>query len=411
MAAPAVASLTLAEIVRDHLAEFRRGRPLSRHQTKALRDIARCRTAELGGQRYWCAHCGHEHFVFHSCRNRHCPQCQARDSAEWVEQRRGDLLPTPYFHHVFTLPHEFNPWFLTSDRNQQALLGLLFEAASQTLLTFGRKHLGGQLGVTLVLHTWDQQLRPHYHVHGLSPAGAWQAATGRWIAGGRKFLFPVQGVSRMFRAKFLDGLARLWAAGELDSPDTLRFPPGVLPRAWLRYWRRRKWVIYAQPPFAGPSKLLDYLGRYTHRAAIGHERLKAYDGRRVTFRYRDRADGDRVKSLTLDASEFLARFVTHVLPDRFQRVRHYGFLANRGKAERLANIRRALGVYDQSTTTIEPPIDWIAWLREIVGVEVLRCPRCGRELQCEEFPRPQRPTALASPSEPALHARPYDDTS
>jgi hypothetical protein len=322
-----------------------------------------------------------------------------------------DLLPTPYFHHVFTLPHEFNPWFPTSDRNQRMLLGLLFEAASQTLLTFGRKHLGGQLGVTLVLHTWDQQLRPHYHVHGLTPAGAWQAATGRWIAGGRKFLFPVHGVSRMFRAKFLDGFARLWATGELDSPDTLRFPPGVRPHAWLRDWRRRPWVVYAQPPFAGPSKLLDYLGRYTHRAAIGHERLQAYDGRKVTFRYRDRADGDRVKWLTLDASEFLARFVSHVLPDRFQHVRHYGFLANRGKAERLANIRRALGVYDRSATTIEQPVDWIAWLREIVGVEVLRCPRCGQELQREEFPRPQRQTALASPSEPAPQLHPYDDTS
>lgn len=403
------ASVTLAEIVRDHAARFRRGRPLTRHQTKALRDIARCRTAALGGQRYWCAHCGHEHFVFHSCRNRHCPQCQAQDRAEWVEQRRAELLPVPYFHHVFTLPHEFNPWILASERNQRALLGLLFEAASQTLLTFGRKQLGGQIGLTLVLHTWDQQLRPHYHVHGLMPSGAWKGEASRWIAGGRKFLFAVRGLSRMFRAKFLDGLARLWSAGELDSPDARRFPPGELPRWWLRRWRRRAWVVYSQPPFAGPRKLLDYLGRYTHRAAIGNERLVEYDRQLVTFRYRDRADGDRVKLLKLDAIEFLSRFVTHVLPDRFQRIRHYGFLANRGKAERLARIRESLGVSEP--LSVDEPLSWSEWLREVAGLDVLRCPRCGQPLHCEELPRPPKLHAVERISELTTHRREYDDSS
>ena len=235
---------------------------LSVEQYRAMWAIAHCRTATMGGHIERCQQCSLTRYQYHSCRNRHCPKCQAQASAEWRQARQRDLLPVPYFHHVFTLPHELNDLILASERNRWALLTLLFHSAAETLLEFGRNNLGGQLGITLVLHTWDQQLRPHFHVHALVPSGALATGDGCWIAGGRKFLFPVRALSKVFRAKYLDGIASLLAEGELDRPS----PDEVLRdettcRRWLRHLRKKSWVVYAQPPFAGPRKLLDYLSR------------------------------------------------------------------------------------------------------------------------------------------------------
>ena len=338
-------SCELADVFQLYGEAYRRSHRLSPHQRHVMRDITRCRTAALGGHRAWCDGCGFERYNYHSCRNRHCPKCQSVDRAAWVEARSSELLPVPYFHHVFTLPHELNPLVQCSEPNQRALLKLLFDATAATLLKFGRGELGGKVGFTLVLHTWDQQLRPHLHVHCIMASGALGDEGQHWIAGGAKFLFPVCGLSEVFRAKYLDGLAELLAEGALDIPPQLAAlgTPGCR-RRLLRQWRTKPWVAYSKPPFAGPQKLLDYLGRYTHRVAISNHRLLGCDDGQVRFSYRDRKEGDRLKTATLPAGEFIGRFLEHVLPARFLRIRHYGFLANRAKQTQLAQCRRLLGV-------------------------------------------------------------------
>ena len=373
----------LAEIVRQYGASYQATHGLSAAQRKAMWAIAHCRTEALGGQREWCPECGFERYVYHSCRNRHCPLCQRVATGAWVSARRAELLPVPYFHEVFTLPHELNALIGYSERNQWALLGLLFDATAGTLLTFGRTELGGTVGFTLVLHTWDQLLRSHYHLHGLIPSGALSADGTRWVAGGRKFLFRVCGLSKMFRAKYVDGVEALLAAGALDLPPQLAELSAADRRhRWLRQLRRQRWVVYSQAPFAGPRKLVDYLGRYTYRVALGNERLVDCADGQVTFRYRDRRDGDRQKTAVLPAEEFLHRFLQHVLPDGFYRVRHYGLLANRGKRQRLAWCRKLLGAGPRPVAAAEPRTAR-EWLRQVLGIEVSRCPHCGAELRSE----------------------------
>jgi hypothetical protein len=273
-------------------------------------------------------------------------------------------------------------------------LGLLFDAAAGTLLTFGRRELGGTVGFTLVLHTWDQLLRAHYHLHGLIASGALSADGTRWIAGGRQFLFPVRGLSQLFRRKYLDGVEALLVAGLLDLPPQLAELAGADRRhRWLRRLRRQRWVVYSQAPFAGPRKLVDYLGRYTHRVAIGNERLVSCVDGEVTFRYRDRRDGDGVKTAVLPAEEFLDRFLQHVLPDGFYRVRHYGLLANRGKHQRLAWCRELLGARPRPTAVAEPRTAR-EWLRAELGIDVRRCPCCGAELREEPLLVVRKPLAV-----------------
>jgi uncharacterized protein (UPF0212 family) len=373
----------LAEIFARYGGDYARNHPLRKNQRKALRAIIRCRTAALGGHREWCDSCGFERYVYHSCRNRHCPKCQSTAKAAWVAARQQELLPVPYFHNVFTLPHELNRLILWTERNQRALLKLLFDAAAHTLLEFGRRDLGGQLGVTLVLHTWDQQLRAHFHVHALIPSGALSADGSHWIAGGRQFLFPVCGLSKMFRGKYLDGLSQLLERGELDlPPQWAALGQAESRHRYLRQWRKKPWVVYSQRPFAGPRKLLDYLGRYTHRVAISNQRLLSCEEGQVLFRYRDRRDGDRCKSAAVPAEEFIGRFLQHVLPDRFARIRHYGLLANRGKHQRLAHCRQLLGTRLWVSEEASPR-NAAEWLKRLLDIDITRCPCCGAELQRE----------------------------
>lgn len=382
-------SCELADVFRRYGEAYLNTHPLTRAQRKAAWAITHCRTAALGGHREWCEACGFERYLYHSCRNRHCPKCQSTATAAWVAARQEELLPVPYFHNVFTLPHELNPLILFSQRNRRALLGLLFDATAQTLLEFGRSELGGKIGFTLVLHTWDQRLRAHFHLHGLIASGALADDGTRWIAGGRQFLFPVRGLSKMFRAKYLDGLAALLEAGELDVPPQLAELADVQARRrLLRRWRKKPWVVYSQAPFAGPRKLLDYLGRYTHRVAIGNHRILSCEGGQVRYRYRDRRDGDRLKTDVIPAEEFLQRFLQHVLPDRLLRIRHYGLLANRGKRKHLAQCRELLGARppdanDQPQTAAE-------WMRALLGIDIARCPGCGGQLHRELLPRSVR---------------------
>ena len=360
---------------------------LLRAQRKALRDITRCRTAELGGHRQWCERCGFERFVYHSCRNRHCPKCQTPETADWVEAHQQELLPVPYFHNVFTLPHELNPLVLWNTDNQRALLKLLFDAAAQTLLEFGRGERGGKIGFTLVLHTWEATeaadrigrnkaeggsliTSPHFHVHALIASGALSPDGSRWVAGGSKFLFPVHGLSKMFRGKFLDGLRKLFANGRLDLPPHLSaLHAPMARRRFLGTLRAKGWVVYSKRPFAAPRKLVDYLGRYTHRAAISNHRLLSCDDGRVRFTHRDRKDGDRPQVALLTAREFIGRFLRHILPERFQRIGHYGLLANRGKPERLSRARQLLGAKPPASTELQPRTlaDWLKRVLHIDG--------------------------------------------
>ena len=400
----------LADVIRRYADRYQRTRRLSSAQYKALWAIRNCRTAALGGHREYCETCGYETFRYHSCRNRHCPKCQSQQRDAWVEARIADLLPVPYFHQVFTIPHQLNPLILPGEPNRRVILKLLFDATAETLFSFGRETFGGKVGFMLLLHTWDQQLRLHVHLHCLIASGALvtDRGNGRWVAGGRKFLFPVHGLSKMFHAVFLRGLKTLLSHDDLDVPPSLAWLDHADHRRLSR-WLPAPWVVYSKPPFAGPKKLLDYLGRYTHRVAISNDRLLSCNDDRVRFAWRDRRDGDRVKEAGIPAEEFLSRFLKHVLPDRFQRIRHYGLIANRGKNERLDRCRRLLGgTRFSQTAASSPDSSTLAdWLIDVLGVHPDRCPCCGGTLHRAVI----APQPYISISPPIVTGRAYWDTS
>jgi hypothetical protein len=344
----------LADIVRAHGSAFRATHRLCAVQQRALRAIERCRTAALGGELRQCDACGRQRYVYHSCRNRHCPKCQTRAKEHWLAARRSELLPVPYYHLVFTLPHELNA---LAQHKPCELYTMLFAAASQTLIEFGRnpRWLGGEIAASLVLHTWGQTLSHHVHVHSLIAAGALDAA-GRWVCSRRGFLFPVKALSAVFRGKFLDALGKL--------PDQ---------RALLAALRAKPWVVYAKRPFAGPQQLLEYLGRYTQRTAISNERLVSAGADSVRFRYKDYAHGERRRIMQLEPIEFLRRFTLHVLPRGFNRIRHYGLLSNRIKHALLSRARAALAA--PVPATVAPESVHAFWQR-VAGIDIARCPHC-----------------------------------
>jgi len=375
--APRAPRLELAEIVRAHGAAYQRAHPLCRAQRRALRAIATCRTAVLGGHRAVCAACGAERITYNSCRNRHCPKCQRLATERWLAARRTEVLPLPYFHVVFTLPHALNP---LAQSHPRLLYRLLFQAAASTLLRFGRdpRHLGGDLGVTAGLHTWGQTLTQHVHVHCVVTGGALAADGARWLPARPGFLFPVRALARVFRGRYLARLQQAFDRGELHLTGGLA-PLGE-PAAfatWLAALRRQAWVVYCKPPFAGPEHVLAYLGRYTHRVALSNDRLLAVTDGRVRFRWRDYADGDRAKVMELAVEEFLRRFLLHVVPDGFVRIRHFGLLANRRRAAALAQCRTLLA---QPPPPAGPPESARALMLRVAGVDIERCPRCPQGL-------------------------------
>jgi hypothetical protein len=366
--------LELADIVRAHGDAYRRTHRLTRVQHLALRAIAACRTAVLGGHRETCDRCGAVRITYNSCRNRHCPKCQTLTKERWLAARRADVLPIPYFHVVFTLPHDLNA---LAQGNPRVIYALLFRAAADTLLTFGRdsRHLGGTIGITAILHTWGQNLTQHLHLHCLVTGGALVADRSRWIAGRSSFLFPVRALSRVFRAKYLAGLQRAFDAGQLT------FARGTEPVAdrhvfsgFLGQLRGTPWIVYAKRPFAGPEQVLAYLGRYTHRVALSNDRLVEHRDGRVSFRWKDSADHERVKILTLDTDEFLRRFLVHVVPRGFMRIRHFGLLANRARREALMRCRALLGEPQPADTE---PESVAVLMHRLTGVDLTRCPACG----------------------------------
>jgi hypothetical protein len=381
---PATGGLTLAAVLHAGLPLFRRTYRLPRYQWKILSAIQRCRTPALGGHRYRCGQCGREHFVAHGCGNRHCPQCQGAQAFDWLERQRAVLLPIPYFHVVFTLPHALNPLI---QQNRRALYRLLFDAASQTLLQFGQHELKAQLGVTAVLHTWGQKLGDHYHLHCIVTGGGWAQKGSGWVSSGRHYLFAIRALSKVFGGKFRAGLHALHTHGKLEGHGEVAAL--AMPTAWTAFGQmlqRQQWVVYAKRPFAGPEQVLAYLSRYTHRVAIGPRRLLALTETAVTFGYKDYADGHRRKTLTLALPEFVRRFCLHLLPERFVKIRHYGLLSNRQRQERIARVRVALGVPPA-------PVGTESAAQPAAATETRQgCPYCGALalIWLEEVPRPNR---------------------
>lgn len=376
--------LELADVFRLHACAYRNSHRLPLAHLKVLRAIEVCRTAALGGHIQQCNECGYQRPSYNSCRNRHCPKCQSLAKARWLEDRKADLLPVGYFHMVFTLPHELNPLVLS---NKKALCDLLFKAVSETLLEFGRNNLGGKIGLIAVLHTWDQTLLDHFHLHCLIPAGALSMDQSRWIPACDNFLFSVRALSKVYRGKMLDLLQQAF------DKDRLKFVgrcEGLSQRDHFKRWveklREKKWVVYAKNPFTSPERVLDYLGRYTHRVAISNNRIISIEEGKVSFQYRDRKTENKQRRMTLLAEEFIRRFLLHVLPDSFVRVRHYGILANRTKKEELGCCRRLLADGGQPPAPVNKSSKEL--MEEVAGVDLGVCPECkvGRMVIIRELP-------------------------
>lgn len=360
-----------ADIFRAYGESYRRNHPLPVSHLKVIEAVERCRTAALGGHLEQCDHCGFERPAYNSCRNRHCPKCQSLAKVKWLDKQKSELLPTGYFHLVFTLPHELNPLILV---NKKPLINILFQSVWQTLAQFAQRRLGGTLGITAVLHTWDQTLLDHFHVHCLVPAGALSFDRNRWVSARQDFLFPVKALSLVFRAKFLDSLKKsfdqnkLLFVGQIAPWATAKSFAGL-----LEGLRKKPWVVYAKKPFGSPAHVLDYLGRYTHRVALSNNRICSVHNGEVTFAYRDRKNQDRRKLMTLAAEEFIRRFLLHVIPKGFIRVRHYGFLANHSK-DCLSKCRQLIGL---TPTPLPPPQRSTEELMlALTGIDIHRCPFC-----------------------------------
>ncbi len=361
----------LAAILRAHGEATLATHALNRTQMKAWRAITACRTAALGGHITQCDACGDRRHVYHSCRNRHCPQCQTRAKEAWIAARGRELLPVPYFHLVFTLPHALSPLVAAAPRR---IYELLFRAVSTTLLEFAAdpRHLGGTPAFTLVLHTWTQELARHPHLHALVAGGALTLA-GDWVRPRRGFLFSVKALSKVFRGKFVAALGQEYAQGRFAPPPGRSSLDGAAWQALLTSLYRHDWVVYAKPAPGGPAQMLDYLARYTHKVAISNHRITGLADGVVSFRVRDarRPKAGRITSLL--APEFIRRFFLHVLPAGFKRIRHYGLLASRHKAVKLAICRALLDVPAPQPAVVESVAAFIA---RVAQADITRCSKC-----------------------------------
>jgi hypothetical protein len=389
-------ALELADVFRAAASGFRRWHHASFQQLKVMWMITHCRTAALGGHIDTCTGCGKDWGLsYNSCRNRHCPKCQAQARKRWLTARQRDLLPVPYFHVVFTLPHKLNTLIRA---NPVELYNLLFRSVADTLIEVAAnpKRLGAQIGFFAILHTWTQTLVFHPHIHCVVPGGGLNSDHTQWRATSDKFLLPRRILRSVFRGKFLDGLKNLAASGQIRFPPKLQFleDPKRF-RAWIRGLHIHPWVVYTKPPFGGPTQVLRYLGRYTHRVAISNHRLVSFDGNQVQFRYIDRKAGHAQRILDLPVDEFIRRFLSHVLPKGFVRIRHFGFMANFRRKASLETCRQLLrwvgSLTDHSVASTEP--NW-------------RCPDCHAPMTVRE-----RLTAVEIAFRPGLRLCAAFDTS
>ncbi|NOY58887.1 MAG: IS91 family transposase, partial [Calditrichaeota bacterium] len=373
------ANVTLNSILQDAGAAYRNQHRLPTFQIKAMRAIESCRTSALGGHVDRCDHCGYERVQYNSCRNRHCPNCQGLVRKNWVHAREKELLPIPYFHVVFTLPHELRPIALV---NRREMYNLLFRAASETLLQLGRdeRHLGGQVGIIAVLHTWGQTMIDHPHLHCIVTGGGISNDDSRWtqpkkMTPKRDFFIHVNVISDLFKKKFLDYFKRQYRAGAFKWVGQIRHLQDK--RAFQKMLDQlyaKKWVTYCKRPFGGPEQVIRYLGHYTHRVAISNGRIKSYENGKVSFSWKDYRDGSKTKIMTLATTEFIRRFLLHILPDNFYRIRYYGLLANRDRKTKLRRCHKLLGVIAAIESYERNSKKFDVLLLELCGVDICRCP-------------------------------------
>jgi hypothetical protein len=395
--------LEVADILRRYGNTYRAEHEgsLSSTQRRVMRAITACRTAALGGHLEACDECGHQRISYNSCRNRHCPKCQSLARAQWIEDRKSELLDCPYFHVVFTLPEEIAA---IAYQNKAVVYNLLFAATAETLGTIAAdpKQLGAEIGFFAVLHTWGQNLIHHPHLHCVVPGGGLSPDGERWIACRPGFFLPVRVLSRFFRRRFLELLGQAFERGELEFFSALESLRDR--KAFLRYLeplREKEWIVYAKAPFAGPEQVLEYVGRYTHRVAISNNRLLEIEDGQVTFRWRDYRDGDAHKTMTLTAGEFIRCFLLHVLPPGFHRIRYYGLLGNRHRQEKLEQCRRFLDMSLATPTDPDAaaPADYRDRYESLTGQSLHHCPICrrGRMIPIEQLPPsrvPEPPACL-----------------
>ena len=392
--------LEVADVFRRYGAAYRQQHAgsLSRGQRRVMSAIELCRTAALGGHLEECDCCGHQRPAYHSCRNRHCPKCQSLARAQWLKDRQAELLPVEYFHVVFTVPEEIAA---LAYQNKEVVYGILFRATAETLRTLAAdpQHLGAEIGFFAVLHSWGQNLLHHPHLHCVVPGGGLAPDGKRWIACRPGFFLPVNVLSCLFRRLFLDYLQAAFEQGQrhfFSSLERLRDPHAFA--HYLAPLRQIDWVVHAKPPFGGPEQVLNYLGRYTHRVAISNNRLLDIEDGKITFRWKDYRHNDRPRVMTLEADEFIRRFLLHVLPDGFQRIRHYGFLAHRYRKAKLALCRQLLGVALTAVVKRQDQPDYRDLYEKLTGRSLRECPVChaGHMVVIASLPASGRPPPLGN---------------
>jgi hypothetical protein len=369
--------LEVADIFRLYGDNYRKFNSLSYEQNKVMHHIEICRTAVLGGHAEQCDQCEFERISYNSCRDRHCPKCQTLVKERWLNDRKAELLPCGYFHLVFTLPHDLNPIILC---NKKITLNILFAAVKKTLQAFAKDpqwRLEGQLGMIAVLHTWSQTLIDHFHLHCLIPAGALSLAKDKWVPSRAKYLFAIGSLAKEFRKRYLRCLKKAYSDAELIfQGNTAVFESDQEFNRLLESLSELKWIAYAKRPFAGPEQVLEYLGRYTHRVAISNNRIISIDNDKVIFIYRDRKRKNQTRTMTLAADEFVRRFLLHVLPRGFMKIRYFGFLANTNKKQTIALIRRLINskaeLQQKTNETIEE------MMLRLTGTDITCCPECGK---------------------------------
>ena len=369
-------TVEIADILKAHILDYQDKYRLYPEQYKIVFDLLNCRTAYLGGHIDRCMECGKEHIFYNSCRNRHCPKCQNLPREKWLEDRKADLLPVKYFHNVFTLPHELNPIILA---NKKVMLSILFKSVAETLLSFGKNPkngLNGKLGFISVLHTWDQLLNTHFHLHCLVPGGAVSGDWQNWHPCKGEYLFSVKALSLVFRGKFIEHMKTAYKEDKLCFPGKLTpFAKSHMFRQLVNSLYKKKWVVYIKKPVERPEFIIKYLGRYTHRVAISNQRIVSLKEGMVTFTYKNRNTGKICKE-TIPAVEFIRRFLLHALPKKFVRIRHYGYLSSRNKKQHLARIRKLMGVPATETKRIEKSVEEI--MLKLTGADISLCPCCRK---------------------------------
>ena len=378
----------LADIFRRYADDYRRSHTVSYEQLKVMRHIEICRTAVLGGHVEQCDQCAFELIAYNSCRDRHCPKCQTLTKEQWLNDRKAELLPCGYFHLVFTLPHDLNPIILS---NKKTALNILFASVNQTLQAFAKDpqwRLEGRLGFISVLHTWSQTLIDHFHLHCLIPAGALSFTKDKWIPASDNYLFKITSLASEFKKRYLKLLSGAYLKDELIfTQKTAALNSRQAFQQLINSVSKKRWIAYAKRPFAGPQQVLDYLGRYTHRVAISNNRIISMDNGRVTFTYRDRQKNNEIKKMTLDADKFIGRFLLHVLPKGFFKIRYFGFLAHTNKKKDIPLIRKLI---DPDATLPEKINESISeMMLRLTGIDISCCPKCkkGKMIRIRKLPK------------------------